>query len=390
MKLYSLLFLLFFLSMNTLIFAQDEGGSVGLMPEGLGFANQLEYSYDKDLKREIFEDWLNLDYRKGIFGAGIRFDTFQPNDPDPSINRGKTRYSDIAFKYIKTEIGDFDEGLDITAGNYYTLFGRGMVLKSYEDRSIRVDNNLLGVKVTGRYAGFLLTGLTGMPENGSAERKEILHAIDIEYRDWNFMKLGGTFASNEPEQDEIARTMMSALRIQPSFWNFDIYSEFGVKQNEDVKTQVFNDDELITGKGFYTNVNFYYEKFSVAGEYKIYDNYAFTSSDGTIAYNTPPALRKEYTYALLNRHPSPLNASNEQGYQFDANYTFTDETYLNASYSETKTLGPSSYIQRILGKNNPETLQLRETFAQFNHTWNETFMSIAAFGYNEEGSTNTE
>ncbi len=390
MKLFSKLFFLILAAACSSALGQDEGGSEYFMPEGLGFSNQLEYSYDKELKREIFEDWLNLDYRKGIFGAGIRFETYQPNDPDPSINRGKIRFSDIAFKYIKTEIGDFDEGLDITAGNYYTLFGRGMILKSYEDRNIRVDNNLLGVKVTGRYADFVLNALTGMPENASAQRNEILHAVDLEYRGLNFMKMGGTFASNKPEQEGIARTMMSSLRIQPSVWNFDFYSEFGVKQNEDVKTQVFNDDELITGKGFYANMNFYYEAFSVTAEYKIYDNYAYTSSDGTVAYNTPPALRKDYTYILLNRHPSPLNASDEQGYQLDANYSFTPETYLNASYSETKTLGPSSYIQRVLGTSNPEALQLREAFGQLNHTWNDKFMSIAALGYNEEGSTNTK
>ncbi|HSL89827.1 MAG TPA: hypothetical protein VK870_11025, partial [Ignavibacteriaceae bacterium] len=38
-----------------------------LMPDGLGFSNQLEYSYDIKDKKPTFENWFNLDYRKGIF-----------------------------------------------------------------------------------------------------------------------------------------------------------------------------------------------------------------------------------------------------------------------------------------------------------------------------------
>ena len=67
-----------------------------LLPDGLGISNQLEYSYNIDNKIEIFENWLTLDYNKNIFNAGLRFEAFQPNDPDPSISRGKVRYADIA------------------------------------------------------------------------------------------------------------------------------------------------------------------------------------------------------------------------------------------------------------------------------------------------------
>ncbi|MCK5457250.1 MAG: hypothetical protein KAI45_09000, partial [Melioribacteraceae bacterium] len=141
------------------------------MPKGLSVSNQLEYSYNSDYQREIFENWMNVDYRHSIFSAGIRFDVFQPNDPDPSISRGKDRYSDISFKYISANIGNRREGLKLTVGNYYEMFGRGLVLKSYEDRNIRIDNNLLGVSVGASYANFHLRALTGMAENAMAERK---------------------------------------------------------------------------------------------------------------------------------------------------------------------------------------------------------------------------
>ncbi|MBK7500987.1 MAG: hypothetical protein IPI19_18385 [Ignavibacteriales bacterium] len=156
--------ILLIIVLSTKVFGQTDNRWF-LLPDGLGFSNQLEYSYDTDTNNEIFENWLNLDYNKNIFSAGLRFEVFQPNDPDPSVSRGKVKYADIAYKYIGVDIGDVEEGLNITVGNFYKLFGRGLVLKSYEDRNIRIDNNLLGVKVEVNYKGFTLTALSGSIAN---------------------------------------------------------------------------------------------------------------------------------------------------------------------------------------------------------------------------------
>ena len=394
MKYYSCsLILLIFVFTSNISFSQyeDEKNSAAgiILPDGLGFANQLEYSYDINKKQEIFENWLNVDYRKGLFSTGIRFDLFQPNDPSPSVNRGKIRYADIGFKYLKAEIGDAEEGGEITVGNFYALFGRGMILKSYEDRNIRIDNNLLGVRLTGRYSGFILNAISGMPENSNVERKDVLHAVDLEYRGFEDIKLGGTFASNQHEIDGIAKTRMASLRIEPRIWNFDFYGEYGFKQNADIKNS-FNGEEELAGKAFYGNLNFFYESFSISSEYKYYDNFGFKTYDQTVDYNTPPATKKEYTYLLLNRHPSPLNSNNEQGFQVEANYNLSDETFFSANYGETKTLPSSSLYQRVNQLRLQERIQHREFYIQANHSFMQNLYTIAAFGYNEELDANTK
>lgn len=389
-KSYPFLFLLLLLlgsSNNLFAQAQDEWF---LMPDGLGISNQMDYSYDVSNNTEIFENWFNLDYMKGIFSAGLRFDIFQPNDPDPSINRGKLRYADIAYKYIRADIGDFEKSLNVTIGNFYTLFGRGLILKSYEERNIRVDNNLLGVKAQGKYYDLIITALTGMPENSLAERKDILHAVDLEFRGINFLNIGASFASNQTDVDDVARTSVAALRVQPSVWNFNFYAEYGIKQNEDIKQNIFNNEEKIAGEAFYGSMDFYLGSFSVVGEVKHYDNFAFTTNDGTVFYNTPPAVRKEYTYQLLNRHPSPLDQSNERGFQVEANYNFDDYNAVNANFGMTETLDKSSFFQRVNGFNLPVFTQHKEFFVQANRDWNESLTSILAFGYNEEFQTNTK
>lgn len=388
-----LIFLLFSFLLSSVSYSQYEDEKKGVeyffLPDGLGLSNQLEYSYDINKKQEIFENWLNVDYRKGIFSTGIRFDIFQPNDPSPSVNRGKIRYADIGFKYLKVELGNSEEGGELTVGNFYTLFGRGLIVKSYEDRNIRIDNNLLGVKLTGRYEGFILNVLSGMPENANVERRDILHAVDLEYRGIEDLKLGATFASNQPEIDGIAKTRMASIRIEPRVWNFDFYGEYGIKQNDDIRN-FFKDEESLAGNAFYGNLNFFYESFSLSSEYKYYDNFGFKTYDQTIDYNTPPSVRKEYTSLLMNRHPSPLISSNEKGFQVEANYNLSDETFFSMNYGETKTLPSSSLYQRVNQLRLEERTQHREFYIQANHSLLEDFHTIAAFGYSEELDANTK
>ncbi|MCK5573654.1 MAG: hypothetical protein KAJ12_12875 [Bacteroidetes bacterium] len=367
-----------------------QGESERLLPEGLGFSNHLEYAYDWEKKIEILENWLNLDYRHRIFSAGLRFEVFQPNDPNPAIHRGKEKYADIAFKYIGAEVGSHDEGADLTVGNYYVLFGRGMVVRLWEDRVLRVDNNLLGLKMGGRYAGFNLRALSGSIENSVAERIDLLHAVDLEYRGPRWLRAGGTFALNQPEDETASPTRMASVRLQPSIWNFDFYGEYAIKQNNDIKQSVFGGEENIVGQGIYLNANFFLGSFSLSAEYKLYDNIAFLTSDRTAFYNAPPAVQRDYSYILLNRHPMSLDPNNEEGYQVEANYNIGDATGFIVSYSHTKSLGSDSYYQRIIGSQNEPQDLLHDAYGQAEHMWGDALLTRLAFGYREERVTNTK
>lgn len=360
------------------------------LPEGFGFSNQMEYSFDIKKKLEIFENWTNLDYSKGIFAAGLRLEVFQPNDPDPSINRGKVYFADIAYKYLSIDLSNLNYGMKFTVGNFYELFGRGMILKSYEDRNIRVDNNLMGFKVNAFYEDFYLTALSGSATNSQNIREDVIHGIDIFYSGLSFLKPGFSYAINIPQSQNFSKTSLTSFRIEPSLWNFDFYFEFGAKQNQTIKKLYLSDNEKIIGKGFYGSSSFYYGPVSISAEYKIYDNFSFTSSDQTISYNTPPALRKEYTYLLLNRHPSALNANNENGFQIEVNYSMDEQTNFQSNFGLTNSLNENSYYQRINKLNVPSQLQFKEFYFQANRIWNENFNSTFALGYNEEASSLTK
>jgi len=364
--------------------AQTLSGKLG-MPKGLRLANHLEYSYDNKRDIEILENWFQLDYRKGIFFAGFRFETFQPNDPNPSISRGKNIFGDIDYKYAGIKIGSLKEYLKITTGSFYQLIGRGMILKSYEDRTIRVDNNLFGIKLNARYHNLSFIALSGSAANFNNERKDAVHAFDAEYKFSSFLSAGATFATNSPGNTSAARTTIMSARILPKFDNFDIYFEYGLKKNKDEKKAIGS--KTFVGKGIYGNMNFYFGKLSFSGEYKYYDNFAFTSSDGTVTYNTPPSLRQDYSFTLMNRHPSPLDQNNEKGYQLALNYNPSEKDFLQVNYGITKTLPASSYY--VTG-NTVSQKQFEEVFGEWERDWNDSFFTLLGLGYNHELSSNTK
>ncbi|MCW8995478.1 MAG: DUF6029 family protein, partial [Psychromonas sp.] len=67
-----------------------------------------------------------------------------------------------------------------------------------------------------------------------------------------------------------------------------------------------------------------------------------------------------------------------------------DDTYLTAAYTQTKTLPPSSYYQRVSQINIPVSTQLKEFYVSGQQNWSEDLTTIAALAYNEELATNTK
>lgn len=360
------------------------------LPPGLSLSNQLKYSYDTDIKREILENFLNIDYRYSGFTTGLRFEVFQPNDPNPAISRGKEKFAGIDFRYISFNTGFSDFKLEVTAGNYYTQFGKGMVIKIYEDRNLRIDNNLEGLYVKADYGDLSLQALTGSAANSQNERTDILHAFDLEYRLNENIAAGITVASNSPPFSALSKTQVFSGRIIPSLFNLDFYAEYAVIKIEDLQKSILNDAEKFWGTGFYSSFSTHFSKLAVNAEYKYYDNFSFYSFDKTILYNTPPAVRKDYSFLLFNRHPSPLFPENETGYLIDLFYSLGFTSSVTLAYSETKSLGENSLYQKYSKTNNKEKIVLREIFGLLDYQIDKDFSIVFGGSYQEEAESNTK
>ena len=78
-------------------------------------------------------------------------------------------------------------------GNYYAMFGRGLMLRSYENRDLRHDNNLEGIKGTIDLDGFNLTLLGGTPRGKYERVNDPLHGADGKIAVVEWMTLGGSY-----------------------------------------------------------------------------------------------------------------------------------------------------------------------------------------------------
>ncbi|MDA9835592.1 DUF6029 family protein [Flavobacteriales bacterium] len=89
-----------------------------------------------------FNAYSNLIYTQGNFSAGFRYESY--------LNSvlgfpGRFKGSGIGYRYARWS--DPEIGVDVTIGNFYETFGAGVLLRSYEERNLGLDNAMDGVRL---------------------------------------------------------------------------------------------------------------------------------------------------------------------------------------------------------------------------------------------------
>ena len=277
-------------------------------------SNQLEYYFNSGNNKDIFHDWFDFIGKYDIYQAGLRYEAHQPDD------FGNT-FQEFSYRYFQVTTKSFQ----IVAGNYYALFGRGLILRSYENRDLRLDNNLDGIKGNLNSGRFDLTVLAGSPRNGYRRVNDPLQGADGKMVVSKWLTLGGSFVRTDIANFGFVRLFGGNASFV--FPHLDLYAEYARKDNpsgENVEKD---------GEGVYLTSSFYQTGFGLTLEYKDYRRFDFTN--GTLVYNNPPSLTKEHHYTLLNRNAYILNLYDEKGIQAQAVLTPQDKLSLLANYSYT-------------------------------------------------------
>jgi hypothetical protein len=107
-------------------------------------------------------NYILLNYSLGEFTAGVQYEAYLP-----SALLGYAPVYDgqngIGTYYLNFK----NETLDITGGHFYEQFGSGLILRSWEDRQLGLNNALKGVRVNFKPTDYLdLTGVFGQQRNG--------------------------------------------------------------------------------------------------------------------------------------------------------------------------------------------------------------------------------
>jgi hypothetical protein len=304
-------------------------------------SNTLEFAVEShgDSIQRPFEDWCDVSLRYGFFSANLGYELHLPPPRWSFDTSGQGLYRrSLSFAW---------QGLTITAGTQYAMFGKGLTLRSYANRPLRWDTNLDGVGLNFTSTKIDVKLLGGRMRDLSGKRLEPLLGGELQVRPLDLLSAGLTYAITRGLSGDDVHwgSLSSSLRLPFG----DIYGEFAGRnflQPERIHSWGRSglNGLLADGRAFYGESNLFLGELSLLAEYKYYQD--FDLSEG-VSLNNPPTVAHEHLFALMNRKQLVQNANNEQGVFLEATYPPFDDHILTASFSRTNTLSSELAYQDI-------------------------------------------
>ncbi|MBO4550663.1 MAG: hypothetical protein J5733_08020, partial [Bacteroidaceae bacterium] len=209
--------------------------------------------YEDDFMTNTYAD-VNLQSK--YVDAGARFEFTQFPMPGFNDNANDFKGWGVPNVYVKGKL----KQVEITGGSFYEQFGSGFILRTYKERSLGIDNSLLGGRVVYTpYRGITLKALSGLQRTYWELKKNTVSGADVELNidEWapkmqeggTRLLVGGSWV-NKHEKDEFVMADPTHRYNFPLFVNaFDFRANlqskgFGVLAEYAFKTQ---DPTLING-----------------------------------------------------------------------------------------------------------------------------------------------
>ena len=247
--------------------------------------------------------------------------------------------------------------MELTVGDYYEQFGSGFVLRTYEERSLGIDNALRGARINYKPVdGIVLKALTGKQRRYWHHNDALVSGVDMEVGLEQFIKslqshdmyitLGGSWVNKHenPDDDPIFVDVTHNLRF-PKYvnaWDARLnmtYKGFSVLAEYAQKTQDPSfDNGYHYGKGRVAMLSASYSRKGMSAllQAKRSQGMSFRSKrsmSGTSSFiNHMPAFTHDQTYALAAQYPYATNLDGEWAFQAEFGYTFKKETPLGGKY----------------------------------------------------------
>lgn len=298
-------------------------------------------------------NYLKLDYYNGKFAAGIQMEAYLPvllGFPSELEGAKLTNY------YVRWA----DDRFTVTAGTFYDQFGSGLLFRSWEDRTLGMNNALMGARFTYNYKDIVgVKGIWGMPRFGMEFSDTQVRGVDLQFSLSNLLEWQNTSLSIEgsylnryqklnADLEEIGAKPYSngySGRLNFEHKGFSIKGEvvdagekhylnprFG--QGDDMRSYLrkYGNAQLVemAYNGHGLGINLSGRRLEWMNSPILQDN---TSTSNLLNY--VPAMTAQYTYLLTTLHPyTPqlgdvkLINSGEIGGQVDVYYNFKRGTAL--------------------------------------------------------------
>jgi Family of unknown function (DUF6029) len=339
----------------------------------IGASNTPQYD------RQLFglESWLSLNYNKGTFEAGIRYDLFNNSN---LLNRlGSYSAQGIGRWFIRKKI----DKLSLEGGYIYDVIGNGIIFRAFEERPLAIDNALYGIKAEYALAPNInIKAIAGKQKQQLAQYSSNIRGLTLD----GYFANDSTGISIAPGIGIIARTnsdvtvnqlististysLLDSIPIQYNTYAFSFFNKLNYKNigwNTEVayktKDIFFDADadkinangEISKGKfvnkdGMVIYNNLIYSGTNISGslEHKITKRFNFRAdpfvenNQGLINYLPP--MSRQNTYRLTSRYSVAPRELDENAIQLDINYNINDNISLNVNASKITSFGIEMY-----------------------------------------------
>lgn len=293
-------------------------------------------------EKMLFNGFANILYTKGKFTAGLRYENYlNALQGYPSGYKG----TGIMYRFItyKADI------LEITAGSFYEQFGNGLILRTYEERNLGLDNALDGVRIKAEpFKGMYIKGLIGKQRSFFSQGPGIIRGIDGEIQINQLFPsladkklifgIGGGFVSKFQDDEDPTLVLpknvgSQAIRFNLSRNNFSMNGEYAYKINDPSLDNnfIYKPGNAALLQAVYATKGF---ALSLAGS-RI-ENMSFRSDRNAqltnLLLNYIPALNKQHTYSLLTFYPYASQSKGEMEFSSEVKYKFKKGSALGGAY----------------------------------------------------------
>ena len=345
---------IFLLVIHTFIWAQISVGGDAELKFG---ESKNNYNFS-----EVF---LNMNISNDNLSTWFQFEYSKP----PEIGRNINGLRKFRIDYT----GD---DMELSVGDIYKIWGRGLILNQFDDQNVDLDNGFRGLSfglINEKYALNLLSGLSNISRISSdywenidqASRKpnhfsdHSLFGGDLEIFSGSFSVALSSLQSRENHPINNPATMMGdsvsvihrihGLRSRYEGSSISGYVEFADKITllpESNNTEYQDVFRPFNGFSFFANLNYYlslppFEGWSLTMEYKNYNTTKINPSernnyvknyDMNLIFTQPPTVIREHSSVLLARLIPQVNFNDEVGYQFSLVGPVSNLGYFTLNY----------------------------------------------------------
>jgi hypothetical protein len=320
------------------------------------------------------------------FSAGVQVESYAPQ-PLLNYDREFDEKVGLAQYYVNYKT----DKIDATAGYFYDQFGSGLLLRTWEDTALGLNNSIRGGNVKYSPFDFLeVTGIYGNQRRGFDVSDSDIMAFNAELNldnliDSNFFDqftFGLSFLNRNEEFISVSEDVnkisvpdnVSAYSARLDFAFKNIYSNIEyVYKSDDVRLNniqpnavSYAENKLFDGNAIMFNLGYSTNGFGFDYTFRRLENMGFYSQREDInLINNPtnratlnflPALTKQHDYSLANIYlyqaqqglyvetlnEAPLVKAGEIGNQIDVFYKFKKGSFLGGKYG-TKITANLSY-----------------------------------------------